>query len=191
MNSYPVVEMFHSVQGEGFWTGSNAYFVRLAGCDVGCEWCDTKQSWDATKHKMLTINEIVLCVPDSVSFVVVTGGEPLLHNLKPLTDALKPKRLHLETSGTQTLTGDFDWITLSPKPHKLPVLKHCDELKIVIQSGKDLFFAEQMRDYVVSNHLFLQPEAGTKWSRQLILNYISLNPQWRLSLQTHKLLGVR
>lgn len=191
MNSYPIVEMFHSVQGEGLWTGSNAYFVRLAGCDVGCEWCDTKQSWDAEKHRLLTVDEIVSSVPDSVAFVVITGGEPLLHDLKPLTDALEDFRTHLETSGTQPLTGYFDWITLSPKPHKLPVLKHCDELKIVVQSSEDLIFAELMRDRIASNYLFLQPEAGTKKSRQLILDYISLNPQWRLSLQTHKLLGIR
>jgi len=191
MNSYPIVEMFHSVQGEGYWAGSNAYFIRLAGCDVGCEWCDTKQSWDATKRKLLTIEEIADSIPDSIAFVVVTGGEPLLHNLKPLTNALKPRRLHLETSGTQGLTGDFDWITLSPKPHRLPCLDRCDELKQVIQSNKDLVFAELMRDRIASNHLFLQPEAGTKESKQLILDYISLNPKWRLSLQTHKLLGVR
>ncbi len=191
MSNYPVVEMFHSVQGEGYWTGSNAYFIRLAGCDVGCQWCDTKHSWDATKHKILSTEEIVSSIPDSIRFVVITGGEPLLHDLKPLTEALIEFKVYLETSGTQTLTGLFDWITLSPKPHKLPVLKRCNELKIVIQSREDLIFAEQMREEISSNHLFLQPEAGTKEAKQLILDYISLNPQWRLSLQTHKLLGVR
>ena len=195
MMTLPIVETFHSIQGEGYWTGTNAFFIRLAGCDVGCSWCDTKESWSDKRPRVSTsllLSEVKAASP---AIVVVTGGEPLMHNLSTLTEGLSllaPQR-HLETSGVYPLTGLWTWITLSPKPHKLPqesVLELCHELKVVIESEKDFNFAEEMRERARFSHRFLQPCWG-KGMEQTVFDYVLKNPHWRISLQTHKLLKVK
>jgi len=189
----PVVETFHSVQGEGFWSGTNAYFIRLAGCDVGCSWCDTSQSW-STRHPSYSISGLVAEVKAyKPAIVVITGGEPLMHDLTELTESLGGVQRHLETSGVYPLTGEWDWITLSPKPHKPPqasILDLCDELKVVIASEQDFEFAEQMRLRTPERYHYLQPCWGNGME-QAIVDYVLKNPHWRISLQTHKLLKVR
>lgn len=198
VRTLPIVETFHSVQGEGAWAGTNAFFIRLALCDVGCPWCDTKISWSDKRHPRRTIedlaNEAVACHP---RFVVITGGEPLMHDLSPLTQALKALglRVHLETSGSHPLSGEFDWITLSPKPFKPPlpeIYPLVNELKLVIASENNFLWAEQQSELTNPQaERYLQPEWGSRDSQSLIFDYILQHPQWKLSLQTHKLLGVR
>ena len=192
------MEMFYSLQGEGYHQGKAAFFIRLAGCDVGCVWCDVKDSWDASKHPQLSINEIVnaaLAHPSKIA--IVTGGEPLLHALAPLTTALKKAgfQTHLETSGSSPLSGQWDWICLSPKKFKQPVeesIKAASELKVVVFNKSDIDWAESFEKKVASNcKLYLQPE----WDKAntmtpLAIDYIKAHPQWELSAQLHKYIQV-
>jgi len=194
---YPLVEDFYTIQGEGVHTGKAAYFVRLAGCDVGCWWCDVKESWDADKHPMDKTGEIVgRAVESNALIAVITGGEPLLHNLDALTQSLKKAGLsvHIETSGSSPLSGHLDWITLSPKRFKEPldeIFPYVDELKVVVLKNKDLEWAEiNAEKCPESTRLLLQPEWDTPSSIGLIVDYVKQNPQWGISLQTHKFMNV-
>ncbi|HEY1021815.1 MAG TPA: 7-carboxy-7-deazaguanine synthase QueE [Flavisolibacter sp.] len=194
----PVMEHFYTLQGEGVHQGKAAYFIRLAGCDVGCVWCDVKESWEADKHPVYSIEELVHFVTATPArIVVITGGEPLLHDLTPLTVALHKAglRVHIETSGSSPLSGELDWITLSPKKFKAPladVLPFASELKIIVFNKSDFAWAETWAAKVSPEcRLFLQPE----WSKRevmtpMIVDYIKANPQWQLSLQTHKYINV-
>jgi len=194
----PVMEHFYTLQGEGFHWGKAAYFIRLGGCDVGCVWCDVKESWDADKHPLLPIDFLLEEIKKTpTEIVVITGGEPLLHNLTELTSALKKAglRTHIETSGSSPLSGQLDWITLSPKKFKAPLplnLPFAHELKIVVFNKSDFAWAEQWAAQVSPEcKLYLQPE----WDKAtqitpLIVDYIKEHPQWQLSLQTHKYIHV-
>lgn len=196
--SYPVMEHFYTLQGEGAYAGQAAYFVRLGGCDVGCVWCDVKESWDAEQHPMLAISEIIALIKQTpAKIVVVTGGEPTLHNLAPLTTALKAVglRTHMETAATNIITGDWDWITLSPKKFKAPHpqnMKLAHELKVIIFHKSDFKWAQSFEQQVAAEcRLYLQ----TEWSKKeemtpLIIDFIQQNPQYQLSLQTHKYLNI-
>jgi 7-carboxy-7-deazaguanine synthase len=195
---YPIVETFHSIQGEGAWMGTSAFFMRLALCDVGCPWCDTKISWSDKHHPRQTISALVaMAIAASPQFVVITGGEPLMHDLQPLTTALHQAglRIHLETSGAHPLSGEFDWVTLSPKQFKPPladVYAVANELKVVIMQAADFAWAEQQATLVNQQcNRYLQPEWNSIASQDLIFQYILAHPEWRMSLQTHKLLGVQ
>lgn len=194
---YPVMEHFHTLQGEGAHTGRAAYFIRLAGCDVGCSWCDVKDSWDADKHPRVTVGDLVeAAVASKAPFVVITGGEPLLHDLTALTTALHDSglKIHLETSGSSPMSGVFDWVTLSPKRFKPPVdsvYPSVNELKVVVVNKKDFDWAETHaakcpKDAV----LLLQPEWDTPKSIPWITDYVKQHPRWGVSLQTHKFLGI-
>ncbi len=194
---YPLMEDFYTIQGEGSHTGRPAYFIRTAGCDVNCWWCDVKESWDEEKHPRVKTAEIVKRAVDSgAEFAVITGGEPLLHNLEPLTVRLKQAglKIHIETSGSSPLSGQLDWITLSPKRFKKPleeVFPYVDELKIVVLTNKDLAWAEENAKKCPSNtQLLLQPEWETPKSIPLIVDYVKKNPEWGISLQTHKFINV-
>ena len=196
--TYPIVETFHSIQGEGAWMGVNAFFIRLGGCDVHCPWCDTKQSWNVKLHPVREVGNLVAEVKSAnPTIVIITGGEPLLHNLTPLTEALHQQRMrvHLETSGAHPFSGNFDWVTLSPKKFKPPhesVYQQASELKIVVVNQEDLKWAEREASKVSPQTMkYLQPEWNTPQSQELIFDYILQYPQWRLSLQSHKLIGVR
>ena len=194
----PVMEHFYTLQGEGRFTGQASYFIRLGGCDVGCVWCDVKESWDASKHPLIPINEIVASVVASgTKIAVITGGEPMMHNLDALTEMLKAKgiRTHVETSGAHPLSGNWDWICLSPKKFKAPLdemIAAAHELKTVIYNKSDFDWAEQYAAKVSKDCLlYLQPE----WSRAaamnpLIIDHVKANPQWKFSLQTHKFLDI-
>lgn len=195
---YPFVEMFHSIQGEGFWSGVNAFFIRLAGCDVFCPWCDQKETWSRAKYPLLTVENIVNNLSNiNTKHIIITGGEPLLHNLFPLTNVLKKQgyTTHLETSGSHPFTGDFDWVTFSPKPYKKTdesIYNNVGELKVIIDNDNDFIFAELEANKISKNiPKYLQPQWENPLSQELIFNYILHHPQWRLSLQTHKFLGVR
>jgi 7-carboxy-7-deazaguanine synthase len=194
----PIVETFHSVQGEGAWVGASAFFIRLALCDVGCPWCDTKISWSDRHHPRIALTELVTTAQQAnPAFVVITGGEPLMHDLTELTQQLHQTglRIHLETSGSHPRSGEFDWITLSPKPFKPPlpdIYAQAQELKIVVATAEDLHWAEQQSQKTPPAALrYLQPEWNRPESQSLIFDYVLQHPQWRMSLQTHKLLGVR
>lgn len=194
---YPVMEHFYTIQGEGAHTGRASYFIRTAGCDVNCWWCDVKDSWEEEGHPKLTVRELVREAKDSgAPFVVITGGEPLLHNLLPLTLGLKSEGLdvHIETSGSSPLSGQLDWITLSPKRFKKPteeVFAYVDELKVVVLTNKDLKWAEEnAAKCPEGTKLLLQPEWDTPESIDLIVNYVKEHPEWSISLQTHKFLKV-
>ena len=192
------MEMFYSLQGEGYHQGKAAFFIRLAGCDVGCVWCDVKDSWDASKHPQLSIDEIVnaaLSHPSKIA--IVTGGEPLLHALAPLTTALKAAgfQTHIETSGSSPLSGQWDWICLSPKKFKFPLeesIAAASELKVVVFNKSDIEWAESFEKRVSPNcKLFLQPE----WDKAdtmtpLAIDYIKAHPHWELSAQLHKYIQV-
>jgi len=194
----PVMEAFYTLQGEGFHQGRAAYFIRLGGCDVGCFWCDVKESWDAAKHPLKTIEEIVdEAKKFPAQLVVITGGEPLMHNLNALTATLKEKgyEVNVETSGAYPLSGTWDWICLSPKKFKAPlpgILPFASELKVVIFHPSDFAWAEKYAASVSSTcKLYLQPE----WDKAstmtpLIIEYIKEHPQWELSLQIHKYINV-
>lgn len=194
----PVMEHFFTIQGEGYYQGRAAYFVRLGGCDVGCPWCDVKESWNADAHGKLSVTEIVSLVKQSGAKVcVVTGGEPLMHNLTDLTAGLQEAgiRTHIETSGAYPLSGSWDWICVSPKRFKLPLeacMKAAHELKVVIWHRNDLRFAEENAEMVNPEcKLFLQPE----WSREddalpMIVEYVKENQQWEISLQIHKYMNI-
>lgn len=194
----PLMEHFCTLQGEGRFTGHASYFIRLGGCDVGCVWCDVKESWDMEKHPLVDVDTIVnWVVASGVKIAVITGGEPLMHDLSILTTMLKERgiRTHIETSGAHTLSGQWDWICLSPKKFKAPlaeVIEAAQELKVVVYNKSDFDWAEKYADQVKSDCLlYLQPE----WSRAiemnpLIIDYIKTNPKWILSLQTHKYLDI-
>ena len=195
---YPVVETFHSLQGEGYWAGTNAFFIRLGGCNVHCPWCDTKESWNTTLHPHYYVSDLAKLVHQvSTAIVIITGGEPLMHDLSSLTTAIKDlgMAVHLETSGAYPYSGNFDWVTFSPKQFKSPhpsIYEHANEIKVVITSEYDLKWAEQQAALVPPKTLkYLQPEWNTPKSKEIIIKYVLNNPQWRISLQTHKLLKVR
>ena len=197
----PVVETFHSLQGEGHHAGRSAFFIRLAGCTVGCPWCDTKNSWPVSEHPLHSIEALAeearQAKGNGAAFVVITGGEPLHHNLQPLTNVLDERcqlPLHLETSGVDELSGRFDWITLSPKRHRHTnqhVAESCHELKVVIHNEEDLIYSERIaRKTNQEAQHFLQPGWGDRRATELTINYILKNSTWRLSNQTHKILGI-
>lgn len=194
---YPLMEDFYTIQGEGVHTGKPAYFIRFAGCDVKCWWCDVKDSWDESKHPKVKTGEIVQrAVESGAEIVVITGGEPLLHNLESITTRLRQEglKVHIETSGSSPLSGHLDWITLSPKRFKKPldeVFSYVDELKVVVLKNKDLEWAELNAEKCPdSTILLLQPEWETPESVGLIVEYVKKNPKWGISLQTHKFLNV-
>jgi organic radical activating enzyme len=194
---YPIMEHFYTIQGEGAHTGRASYFIRTGGCDVQCWWCDVKDSWDESIHQKMSVSKLVdLAKESNAPFAVITGGEPLLHDLTPLTHALKEAGLktHIETSGSSPLSGRFDWITLSPKRFKKPldeVFPYVDELKVVVLTKKDLKWAEEnAAKCPEGTTLLLQPEWDTPDSIPLIVEYVKENPEWGISLQTHKFLQV-
>jgi organic radical activating enzyme len=192
------MEMFYSLQGEGYHQGRAAYFIRLAGCDVGCVWCDVKESWDASKHPVLSIEEIVSSALEHPGrLAIITGGEPLLYNLDALTSALKKAgfEINIETSGSSPMSGNWDWVCLSPKKFKAPLtesIQAASELKVVIFNKHDFEWAETYAKQVpASCKLYLQPE----WDKAneitpLVIDYIKANPNWELSAQLHKYIQV-
>ena len=192
------MESFYTIQGEGAYTGHAAYFLRLGGCDVGCVWCDVKESWDVSRHPLRSVEAMVAeSHASGTQIVVITGGEPAMHDLSALTKALQKSgmRTHIETSGAYPLTGVWDWVCLSPKKFKAPVQEvyaQANELKIIVYNRTDLDWAIQEALRVPSTcRLFLQPE----WSREkemlpLIIDFIKKNPRWQISLQTHKYMNI-
>lgn len=199
----PVMEAFYTIQGEGRHQGRAAYFIRLGGCDVGCVWCDVKDSWDATKHPQKSVDTIVaemeneLPVSSQKPIVVITGGEPLMHPLEPLTSLLHKKgyEINIETSGSHPLSGSIDWICLSPKKFKAPLpelLPLAQELKVIIFHPSDFGWAEQYAALTSADCFkYLQPE----WSKKdnllpLLIDYVKQHPEWQLSLQVHKYINV-
>ena len=193
----PLMEAFYTLQGEGFHKGSAAYFIRIGGCDVGCHWCEVKESWDAQKHPPTEVDVIVKEACRFSDTIVVTGGEPLMWNMEPLTSALQAvgMKIHIETSGAYPISGHWDWFCLSPKKNKLPTIEavaQADELKVIIYNKDDFRFAEEQAKRVGNNCvLYLQPE----WSRReqmmpLMVDYVLKNPHWKVSLQTHKYLKI-
>jgi len=193
----PLMEEFYTIQGEGYHTGKAAYFIRVGGCDVGCHWCDVKESWNAELHPPTLANTIVDHAKKYSDTVVITGGEPLMWSMDYLTKKLQQYgiKTHIETSGAYSFSGSWDWFCLSPKKTKLPieeVYKEADELKIIVFNKSDFKFAEEQAAKVGSNcELFLQPE----WSKkekitELIVDYVMKNPKWKISLQTHKYLNI-
>jgi organic radical activating enzyme len=194
----PLMEHFYTLQGEGFHTGRAAYFLRLGGCDVGCVWCDVKESWDANSHPKVDINTMLQYIQEAkAEMAVITGGEPLLHNLNELTELLQSNHIetNIETSGSSPLSGNWDWICLSPKKFKEPlleVIEKANELKIVVFNKSDFEWAEKYAALVNPNcKLYLQPE-WDKSSQMLpqIIEYVKQNPKWKISLQTHKFLQI-
>jgi 7-carboxy-7-deazaguanine synthase len=198
ISALPVMEHFYTLQGEGYHQGRAAYFIRLGGCDVGCVWCDVKESWDETKHQKFDVGGLMLEVKKTpAEIVVITGGEPLMHNLDTLTKTLQQAGLktHIETSGAYPLSGTWDWICLSPKKFKAPlpeVIPQANELKVIVFNKSDLDWAEKYAGRVSPGcRLYLQPE----WSKAteitpLIVDYIRNHPKWELSLQIHKYINV-
>ena len=195
--SLPLMEAFYTLQGEGYHKGGAAYFIRIGGCDVGCHWCDVKESWNAALHPPTHIDQIVRGAKQYSDTVVVTGGEPLMWPMEPLTNLLHSKEIniHIETSGAYPLSGNWDWFCLSPKKNKLPIkeaYERADELKMIIYNKDDIRFAEEQASKVGSGcKLFLQPE----WSKRddimpLLVDYVFDNPKWKVSLQTHKYLNI-
>lgn len=197
-NTIPIMEHFYTLQGEGFHQGKAAYFIRTAGCDVGCVWCDVKESWSADQKPLITAEQLSeYAAQHPAEICVVTGGEPLMYSMDALTNALHAKHLqtHLETSGAYSLSGTWDWICFSPKKFKAPLLsvaQQANELKVIIYNTSDFAWAEEHRKTVNANcMLFLQPE----WSRcnkilPEIIDYIKKNPQWQISLQVHKFMDI-
>jgi 7-carboxy-7-deazaguanine synthase len=196
--SLPVMEQFYTIQGEGYHQGRAAYFIRLGGCDVGCVWCDVKESWDAAKHPQSTVEALVSnAAKHPGRLAVITGGEPLMHPLDELTNRLQEAGFatNIETSGAHPLSGSWDWICLSPKKFKAPlpeILPLANELKIVVFNKSDFDWAEQYAAQVSPDcKLYLQPE----WDKAatvtpLIIDYVKAHPQWRISLQVHKYIQV-
>ena len=194
----PIMEYFYTIQGEGFYSGRAAFFVRLAGCDVGCVWCDVKESWNLDEHPLLTIDFIEKEVLDSgADFVVITGGEPAMYDLTTLISRLKSHSIEIaiETSGTYPLIGEIDWYCFSPKKFKEPVEEaytKANELKVIISHPSDFEWAENhVLKLALECKLYLQPE----WSKQerflpLIIDYVKKHPKWRISLQTHKFMNI-
>ena len=193
----PLMEEFYTIQGEGFHTGKAAYFIRIGGCDVGCHWCDVKESWNANLHPPTATKSIVENARKLANTVVVTGGEPLMYELDFLTKMLQKNdvKTHIETSGAYKLSGKWNWICLSPKKTKLPLAEiypKANELKVIVFNKHDFKFAEEQAKKVTENcELYLQPE----WSNRekmmpLIVDYVMQNPKWKISLQTHKYLNI-
>ena len=213
----PVVEKFHSLQGEGFHSGKSAFFIRLAGCKVGCSWCDTKHSWDSSKFPLVPIGTLLKDITDAqkkgAAFIVLTGGEPLQHDLDDFCKIIKEKnkskeespiKIHIETSGVNNISGFYDWITLSPKRHKPPkdyFLFQSNEIKIIINDKKDIDFANELRKKVISmekknkrfngKKYFVQPAWESSKGLSLAIEFVKMNPHWSLSLQTHKYLSIQ
>ena len=193
----PLMEAFYTIQGEGYHKGSAAYFIRIGGCDVGCHWCDVKESWDAQKHPATLIEDIVEQVIKYCTLTAITGGELLMCNMKALTLIVMNKKMqiHIETAGAYEITGHWDWFCLSTKKNKLPTLEAyslADELKVIIYNNDDFRFAEQQAKKVKENCLlYLQPEWGKREKvMPLIVEYVLQNPSWKASLQTHKYLNI-
>lgn len=194
----PVMEAFYTIQGEGYWQGHAAYFIRLGGCDVGCVWCDVKESWDMNAHPKVSVADIVAqALQHPARIAVITGGEPLMHNLDGLTAALKAAgfRTHIETSGAHSFSGTWDWVCFSPKkfmPPKAEIYAHANELKVIIYNKSDFAFAEKFAPLMPADcQLLLQPE----WDKSaqmmpLIVDYVKANPKWQISLQTHKFMAI-
>ena len=193
----PLMEEFYTIQGEGYHKGTAAYFIRVGGCDVGCHWCDVKESWNAATHPPTHVDQIVDNAARYSDTIVVTGGEPLTWDMNPLTEKLKARglKIHIETSGAYPLSGQWDWICLSPKKMKLPtpeVYQKAHELKVIVYNRHDFTFAEEQAAKVNENCiLYLQPE----WSKRdkmipEIVAYVMKNPKWKVSLQTHKYLNI-
>ncbi len=193
----PLMEEFYTIQGEGYYKGTAAYFIRVGGCDVGCHWCDVKESWNPDIHPPTAIEIIAENAAKYSKTIVITGGEPLMWDMNPLTELLKSKGLntHIETSGAYKLSGVWDWVCLSPKKMKLPtkeVYDAANELKVIIYNKDDFRFAEEQAAKVNGDcKLFLQPE----WSKSdkmvpEIVDYVMQNPKWVVSLQTHKYLNI-
>ncbi|NER15253.1 4Fe-4S cluster-binding domain-containing protein [Leptobacterium flavescens] len=193
----PLMEEFYTIQGEGYHKGTAAYFIRVGGCDVGCHWCDVKESWNADTHPPTSIEQISNNAAAYSDTIVITGGEPLTWNMDPLTQSLRDKGLktHIETSGAYELSGVWDWICLSPKKLKLPlprIYREANELKMIVYNKSDFKFAEEQAAKVNEDCiLYLQPE----WSRcdkmiPEIVEYVMKNPRWKVSLQTHKYLNI-
>jgi organic radical activating enzyme len=193
----PLMEEFYTIQGEGFHKGTAAYFIRVGGCDVGCHWCDVKESWNAETHPPTAITTIINNASKYSDTIVVTGGEPLTWDMNPLTKGLKAKNLkiHIETSGAYPLTGIWDWICLSPKKNKLPegeIYDKAHELKVIVFNKHDFIFAEEQaaktnKDCI----LYLQPEWSVRDKMMpLIVDYVMKNPKWKVSLQMHKYLNI-
>lgn len=194
----PLMETFTTIQGEGFHSGKSAHFLRIGGCDIGCHWCDIKESWNSSLYPLVKIEKILESINSLTDLVIISGGEPLIWNMAHLTGALKKinKKVHLETSGAYELSGHWDWICLSPKKNKPPIpalFKKANELKVIVYNKDDLTFAKQNAKYVEKDCiLFLQPE----WSKKekvmpMISKFMLENPNWRLSIQTHKYLGMK
>jgi organic radical activating enzyme len=194
----PLMEEFYTIQGEGFNTGKSAYFIRIGGCDVGCHWCDVKESWDANLHPLTPVEKILRNINGcKAQSVVVTGGEPLMYNMRELTAQLKSNHIQtfIETSGAYPLTGMWDWICLSPKKTMPPlpdIYKKANELKVIVFNKHDFTWAEEQASKVNKDcYLYLQPE----WSKSAelipkIIDYVKLNPRWMISLQTHKFMNI-
>ncbi len=193
----PLMEEFYTIQGEGYHKGTAAYFIRIGGCDVGCHWCDVKESWNAATHPPTPIHNIVQNAAKYSKTIVITGGEPLTWDMGPLTSALKEQGMsvHIETSGAYPMSGTWDWVCLSPKKMKLPVAEAyaaANELKVIVYNKHDLIFAEEQAAKVSGDCiLYLQPE----WSKRdtvipMIVDYVMENPKWKVSLQTHKYLNI-
>ena len=197
LTKLPVMEKFYTIQGEGYYSGQPFYFIRLGGCDVGCHWCDVKESWDHNQHQFIEVNDLIKDVKEHTSNVVITGGEPLMWDLSELTKRFKENniKLHLETSGAYELSGNWDWVCLSPKKKMLPKKEFysmADELKVVIYNNDDFKFAIQESEKVSQEcKLFLQPE----WSKfdlmkDKIVQFVMKNKNWNISLQIHKYLEI-
>ena len=194
----PLIDNFNTIQGEGYYTGKPAYFIRLGGCDSACSWCDTKVFWDPEIHELVSIDEILKrALNYNAQNIVVTGGEPSKYNLQPLCDLFKAHNINtfVETAGTNYLTGEWKWICLSPKKQAPPVeeiYQMADELKVVVFNEEDFLWAKETASKVKADcKLFLQPE----WSRHkkmiaLIVEYVKENPEWRISIQAHKFMGI-
>jgi organic radical activating enzyme len=194
----PLMEAFYTVQGEGVFAGHAAYFIRLAGCDVGCVWCDVKESWNAEDYARVSVQQMAEdALQSGAPIAVITGGEPAMYDLTALCEALHSKglRVHIETSAAHEIRGQFDWITLSPKKFKFPLaseLKKAHELKIIVFNKSDFEWAETWAKEVSSSCVrLLQPEWDKRdWAAPLLVEYVKQNPQWRISLQTHKILQI-
>ncbi len=194
----PLMEAFYTLQGEGYYSGKAAYFLRIGGCDVGCHWCDVKESWDADLHPTTTIMDILKGISEyPVDTVVITGGEPLMWNLDKLTGALKNNglKVHLETSGAYPASGDFDWVCLSPKKMQPPLYAIkliANELKVIVNNKNDLIWADKQRKGLTKDcKLYLQPE----WSKReivmpMIIDFVKANNDWTISLQSHKYMNI-
>ena len=193
----PLMEDFYTIQGEGYYSGNAAYFIRLGGCDVGCHWCDVKESWEAGNHPNTSVEDIVARIDKSTNLVVITGGEPLMYNLDYLTHKIKAAgfQTNIETSGAYEMSGDFDWVCLSPKKTKLPTesaYAAANELKAIIYNKHDFIFAEEQAALVNPDALLLLQPEWSKHDEMLpeIIEYVKSNPKWKISLQTHKYLNI-